>query len=167
MKLLIASIIGYLGTACLVLSFQCRKESRLFLCMLLSGFFFVVHYGLKGDWSGMAMDAVCMVRAGMMYTGRKSLSGKPAKYVLLGMIVLLTVLTWQDVFSLFPMIALLVSTWFIFAGKGDNIKKAQLFCTSPSWMVYNIYVRSWPGIICETLDMISVIVYFIRTRKDR
>ena len=159
-----ATILGYIGTACLVLSFQFKKERTLFLLQLLSAFFFVFHYGLLGDYTGMAMDGVCFARAVMMYSGKKALTGKVALCVVLAVIGLLCVLTWAGIFSIFPTIALFVSTIFLFSNDGEKIRRAQLFCTSPAWLTYNIYVRSFPGILCETLDMGSVVVYYLRKR---
>ena len=39
--------------------------------------------------------------------------------------------------------------------------------TSPAWMAYNIHVLSWAGIVCETLDIVSVLVYFVRERLEK
>lgn len=160
-----ASIIGYVATACLVFSFQCKKEKLLFLFQTVSAFLFILHYGLNGDYTGMAMDGIAFVRAFLMASGKKPLTGKAALGVLLTAILVLGVLTWQDWFSVFPVIALLVSTVFLYSGDGKKIRRAQFFCTSPTWMVYNVRVASIPGIICEALDMASVLVYWIRNRK--
>ena len=162
-----AVLIGYLGTAFLVLSFQCKKERTLFLCQTLSGLCFVIHYGLNGDLTGMAMDGICFVRALLMYSGKKVMTGKGMLIGLCTVIVLLCVLTWEGFFSVFPTVALLVSTVFLYTGNGSKIRKAQFFVTSPSWMVYNIHVLSVPGIICEALDMLSVVVYAVRSKANK
>ena len=159
---LLSTVFGYAGTLCLVLSFQFRKERTLFVCQMLSGLLFVLHYGLAGDYTGMLMDGMCFVRSLMMASGKKALTGKPAMLVLCAVIVALGALSWDGLLSLFPTVALLASTAALFTGKGDVIRRTQLFCTSPSWLIYNIYVSSWPGVICETLDMGSVIVYYFR-----
>ena len=159
---ILAVTLGYLGTLCLVLSFQFRKERTLFFLQMLSGLLFVLHYGLSGDFTGMVMDGVNFVRALLMVSGKKAFTGKAAEGTILAVIVLLGILTWDGIFSVFPTIALFVSTVFLFTGDGEKIRKAQLFCTSPAWLTYNIYVRSFPGILCETLDMGSVVVYDVR-----
>ena len=160
-----ATILGYLGMAFLAFSFQCKREKALFVCQMVSGLFFVFHYGLLGDYTGMAMDGVCFLRALMMASGKRALMSRGMMYGILATILLLCVVTWEGVFSLFPTIALLVSTVFLYSANGDKIRYAQLFCTSPAWMVYNIYVLSIPGILCESLDMGSVILYEIRRRR--
>lgn len=161
----IAEVIGYAGMACLVLSFQCKKTRMLFLCQLLSGLLFVVHYGMNGDYTGMAMDGVCFLRALLMYSGKPLLTGKPAMALLLAVILALGVVTWDGIFSIFPVIALTVSTVFLYRADGKLIRRAQFFCTSPAWMVYNVYVMTIPGILCEALDMGSVVVYWLRERR--
>ena len=163
-----ATILGYLGMAFLAFSFQCKREKALFVCQMLSGLFFVFHYGLLGDYTGMAMDGVCFLRALMMASGKRVLMSRGMMCGILATILLLCVVTWEGIFSLFPTIALFVSTVFLYSANGDKIRRAQLFCTSPSWMVYNIHVFSVPGILCEALDMGSVLLYEYRAwRKSR
>lgn len=162
-----ATVIGYCGTACLVLSFQCKTERRLFLCQMLSGLLFVLHYGLLGDYTGMVMDGVCFVRSLMMISGKKLLKGRIALCTLLAVILALGVLTWDGIFSLFPTVALLVSTVFLYSDNTDIIRRAQFFCTSPCWLTYNIHVLSWPGILCESLDMASCLVFWCRSAVQK
>lgn len=162
-----ATVLGYIGTLFLVLSFQCKKEKYLFLCQMCSGIFFVAHYGLLGDYTGMVMDGMAFLRSLCMASGKKFLSGKGMMCILLAVILGLCVITWADIFSIFPTIALFVSTVFLYTGNGNKIRRAQFFCTSPAWLTYNIYVHSIPGIICESLDMGSVAVYWIRARRAK
>lgn len=164
---IVATILGYIGMAFLALSFQCKREIILFWFQMLSGLFFVLHYGLLGDYTGMAMDGVCFVRASMMASRKKIFTGIPMLAALITIILLLCVVTWEGFFSVFPTIALLVSTIFLYSGNGDRIRRAQLFCTSPAWLVYNVHVMSIPGIICEVLDMCSVIIYEFRAWRKR
>ena len=164
---ILSTVFGWSGTAALVLSFQCKRERRLFLCQMLSGILFVLHYGFAGDYTGMCMDGMCFVRSLMMISGKPVLTGKGATAALCAVIVALCVLTWEGIFSIFPALALLASTVAVFSANGKKIRIAQFFITSPSWMTYNIHVSSWPGVVCEALDMGSVLVYWIRTRWEK
>ena len=158
----LATLLGYIGMTFLVLSFQCKREIVLFWFQMLSGLFFVLHYGLLGDYTGMAMDGVCFVRAWMMASRKKVFTGLPTLIFLILIILALCIVTWEGVFSIFPTVALLVSTIFLYSGNGNKIRRAQFFCTSPAWLVYNIHVLSIPGILCELLDMGSVLLYVVR-----
>ncbi|MCQ2385924.1 MAG: YgjV family protein [Clostridia bacterium] len=164
---IIATGLGYIGTAFLVLSFQCKKEKNLFWCQMASGLFFVLHYGMNGDYTGMAMDGTCFLRALSMASGKKFFTGKKMMCVFLLLILVLGYVTWDGVFSLFPTIALFFSTVFRFMGDGEKISKCQIFCTSLAWLVFTGKVGSVPGIICESLDMGSVIVYALRRKIKR
>jgi Tfp pilus assembly pilus retraction ATPase PilT len=42
------------------------------------------------------------------------------------------------------------------------IRVIHFFAVSPGWMVYNFLNHSLPGVFTETLNMLSVIVYWIR-----
>lgn len=164
---LFATILGYIGTMWLVISFQCKRERTLFVCQMLSGLFFVFHYGLAGDYTGMFMDGMCFIRALMMASNNKRLTGRFAELCLCAVIVVLCIISWDGIFSVFPGIALLASTIALFTAKGQTIRFTQLLCTSPAWLIYNFHVGSLPGIICETLDMGSVLIYQIRLFMEK
>ena len=62
--------------------------------------------------------------------------------------------------------AMLVSTHVMWKNDGNVIRKAQFFFVSPMWLINNIIVFSLGGIICESLNMLSIIVSYIRFRKS-
>lgn len=162
-----ADILGYIATVALVLSFQNKKEKTLFIFQIISGFFFVLHYGLNGNYTGMAMDGICFIRALFLYTKNKCLCGKISEIVLLIIIIGLGVWTYDGFFTIFPTIALFASTIATYTNNSDKIRLVEISITSPSWLTYNIYVLSIPGIICESLNILSVIIYYIRSSKKQ
>lgn len=164
---LLGQIIGGFGAACLILSFQFKKEQNIFLLQTASGLFFVVHYLLLGEYAGMCMDAVCFIRALLLATKKKWAFSKLTLCGIIAAVVVLSVFTYKNLFSLFPAAALIVSSVALWTNNGDKIRKTQLFATSPLWMVYNISVLSYAGIICEAFDMLSVIVFCIRKKLSK
>lgn len=164
---LLSTIFGYAGTLLVVVSFQFKKEHQLFVLQAVAGALFTLHYGFAGDYSGMCMDIMCFLRAFLMASKNPRVKTKKVLAALLAVIVTLSILSWQDLFSFFPAFALVASTIALFTNNGDTIRKTQLFCTSPCWLTYNIHVRSMPTIICEVLDIGSVLVFYLRMRLKK
>jgi hypothetical protein len=81
--------------------------------------------------------------------------------VFLSIFIYIGVSTWSDIYSLFPILAMVDSTLCL------NIKKEKWFRifnfpASPLWVVYGIYSRSYPEIIGESVAMVSIIIAIIR-----
>ncbi len=155
----IGQIVGMVATAALVSSFQCRRERTIAAFWTASAALFVLHYLLLGELSGAVMESALLVRNLLIVSRRP--------WVLRAAIVGLALLSWEGWFSLFPLLALIGSTVALWSDKARIIKTTQLLVTSPAWMVYNIHVLSWAGIVCETLDIVSVVVYFVRERLEK
>ena len=155
----IGQLVGFVAAAVVAASFQCRRERTIALFWTVSSALFVVHYALLGQLSGAVMQVPVLLRNLLV------LSRRP--WVLLVLIGGLSLLSWEGVFSLFPLIALVGSTLALWSDRAAVIRRTQLLVTSPAWMINNISVRSWAGILCETLDIASVVAYYIRTGVQR
>ena len=161
---LAGQIIGMVATAFLAASFQCRKERTIACFWTASAALFTVHYLLLGEMSGAVMEVALLVRNLLMVSRRPWVMRRSTMWVLLTVITGLSLLFWERWFSVFPLLALVAATLALWSDRATVIKRTQLLVTSPSWMVYNIHVLSWAGILCETLDILSVLVYFVRER---
>ena len=62
--------------------------------------------------------------------------------------------------------SLLTITVFMWRGNGKHIRYVQFFFNSPAWILYNSFNFTLGGIICEVLNMVSIIVSFIRYGKN-
>lgn len=163
----IGQIVGMVATAALVSSFQCRRERTIAAFWTASAALFVLHYLLLGELSGAVMESALLLRNLLAVSRKPWVLRRSTMWVLLALIVGAALLSWEGWFSLFPLLALIGSTVALWSDKARVIKTTQLLVTSPAWMVYNIHVLSWAGIVCETLDIVSVLVYFIRERLEK
>lgn len=162
----IAQSIGFLGTLILFISFQMPVKKKILLFQIISAFIFAVHYfflGLDtGNFSGMVMNLVAMVRTELFYFEDKKWF-RPYLFTgtFLCIILYIGIDTWKNIYSLFPMLAMVDSTLCL------NIKKEKYFRIfnfpgSPLWLVYGIYSKSYSGILGEIFTMTSIIIAVIR-----
>ena len=60
--------------------------------------------------------------------------------------------------------AQLVGSIGMFWGHETGMRILQFTFVSPAWLVYNFFMHSIGGILCEIFNMTSILVYFVRTR---
>ena len=75
------------------------------------------------------------------------------------------IVSWQNVFSLLVIIALVINTIFLSLGK-PQLLRYSILLTSPMVLVYNVVVFTIGGILNESLAIISSIIGIIRFRNQ-
>ncbi len=163
-------LIGYAGMACAVISFQCRKNRRFFLAQTLCGVFFALQFALLGGWSGFLSNLFAILR-GAALAGGERWHKRPVLWGLEAGFVLCLVLSiavfgepWYIAGLLF--VAQGGGTLAMWTDDGKKIRLFQFFASSPIWLYHNIFhAFSVGGILCESFNMVSVAVSFIRFRR--
>lgn len=83
-----------------------------------------------------------------------------------GMICLLQMvtlmLTWEGWWSCLPVIANVAATLGGYTYNGRKIRMVGLFVNSPLWIIYDVIVGSWAGIIDELITQLSMIISILR-----
>ena len=76
------------------------------------------------------------------------------------------IITWQNPFSIIPIIAAIVFTYGLWQ---DNVKitKVCTAITSGNWVVYNMVVKAYVGAIQSMAECTSAIIAIIRYKKQR
>lgn len=64
--------------------------------------------------------------------------------------------------SLLPVIANIASTIGGYTHNAKKIRIAGMFVNSPLWIIYDILVGSWAGILDEVVSELSMIISIIR-----
>ena len=162
----IAQSVGFFGTAILFISFQMPVKKKILFLQIISASVFSVHYLMlgffTGSYTGMVMNIIGMVRTLLFYyEDKKWFRRYPFTVFFLALIIYIGIDTWKNIYSLFPMLAMIDSTICL------NIKKEKWFRIfnfpgSPLWLTYGIYSNSYSGIVGEIFTMTSIIIAIIR-----
>lgn len=154
--------LGILGIAASVLSFQCRTHKGIMLFKSVNELFFALQYLLLGAYTGCAMNSIGLLRN--LLFARQVEKGRPVWPFLLlfsGLIALLGIFTWQGPLSLLVLFAKLLSTCSYSMSRPSRLRLLA-FPTSISWLVYNLFIGSYEGALCETLTLVSIVTAFFR-----
>jgi hypothetical protein len=158
----IAQTVGFGGMLLAFLSFQQNKRNKIAFLQMLSSCVWTLHFGLLGAFSGMAMNGIGIAR-GFVFSkkGTPWASRGFWPYLFSALSVTCCLVTWENWFSLLPTLAMVVSSFGLWA---DNPKTVRLLNLPGSWMwlAYNLINISWAGVITECFNTSSILIAMFR-----
>lgn len=144
-------LIGLLGFCILVLSFYKKETVTILTYQVTSNFAYTVHYFLLGGLSGAFCSLIGIIRnlALIKIDNKKIII---PIFVLLYLIV--TIIFYEGIYSLFPMIAnsiyLITLTY-----KKKKLLLIGAIISSILWILYSVFVDSYISIVTESILLIS------------
>ncbi len=148
--------------AIIVASYQQKSHKNILTFQMVSGLLFTIHYLLLGAYTGAVMNLLGAFRS-LVYSKRGvKWASNLAWPVCFSLAFLVSgILTWDNTFSVFPLIAMLLSSVVLWIEK-PKVNRICSLPTSACWLVYNIKTLSYPGIITEIFVLTSIIIGIIR-----
>ena len=156
--------IGLLASLLIVLSFQVKNTKALLAWQIVANLCMTVHYLLLGtDSITAALVSLVSVARGVWFYLEKE---KPRIWSIVTIestYVLICALTFSGATSLLSTAAQLGSTYIFWQKRSIVVTKLfALLFISPLWLCHNILVISWGGIACESLNILLLLIFFIR-----
>lgn len=155
-------IIGFIGTGLYFISFQCRKNRNLFRVQLFSYIFYTAHLLLLGAITGGVSYLINCMRSFCLQSKWEFAKSRTMCVILCVLQIVALRLTWCGWISLLPVAANIASTVGGYTKNPQKVRIAGMFINSPLWIVYNIIVGSWAGILDEVVSEASMIISIIR-----
>ncbi|MDO4491515.1 MAG: YgjV family protein [Lachnospiraceae bacterium] len=162
MKGLIIQGIGFLGTILFFLSFQCKSNKKLFRVQFVSYLCYTGHLILLGAVTGGISYVLNTVRSFCLGSKNKHLKGIPACCIICVLQLVALYFTWDGPISILPVAANIASTIGGYTYNARTIRLAGMLINSPLWIVYDILVGSWAGILDEVVSEASMILSIVR-----
>ncbi|MBR0398626.1 MAG: YgjV family protein [Eubacterium sp.] len=160
---LIAQIIGWVGTVVNTAAFQIKNTKGMILMQALAGVIFGTHYLLLGAVTAGLIQFIFTINILLLSANSDDWkSWKGWKWVISGIVVIISAVTWSGILSIIPCACSIIATITNWSRNGRTIRMYRLFVLSPLWIFYDILVHSYPGIVLELIAMGSVIVSFVR-----
>ena len=168
MKFLIAQGFGLCAMIALFLIYQQKSRRKLLFCKLLADVFWVIHYFLLGAYGGMVPNFVGIFRElTFMQRDRKRWASAPV------IPILFILANWTIGFSSFssavnilPIAAstfVTISLWL----RSPVLTKIISVPVSLTFLIYDIFVGSWIGVINESLAVCSILLAFVRRKRAK
>ena len=150
--------IGFVGTLLFFVSFQCRTNRTLFRVQFLSYLFYTVHLLLLGAMTGAVSYIINTFRSVCLGSRWKFAQRNEMCAILCLMQAAALIFTWSGWLSLLPVAANIAATIGGYTHNAQKIRIAGMAINSPLWIIYDIIVGSWAGILDEVVSEISMAI---------
>ena len=166
MNNIIIQLIGIVAYIFLIISYQRKNKKEILLFHIIAAIFFAIHFYLLNGITG----SICNIIGAFMmliiyFFEKKNYKNKSILFlILIPVLVLITVLTYDNIYSILPIIAsLIVLIGFLL--KDENKIRLIGMISDISWLIYGIIYLSYPAIVFETITIISIIIAIINNKK--
>lgn len=159
---IITQAIGYVSTAIVLASFQCKSSRKLIFMQLCGNAIHMIQFIMLGAYAGCASLFVSCIRNLVFSRKEPWAYWKGWPWVMVGLNILAAILTWQGPLSVLPLIGVASYTLASWSRNGKKIRLTSLCISSPVWIVYDVVTGSWSGVCSEAFGMCSVVLSVIR-----
>lgn len=153
----IAQIIGGVALIILMLSFQKNNKETLLRFQILSSMLYAIQYLFLDASTGCLMNFACMIRNVIFnkYKDRKV----PTYWlgIVLALMILLSVISYNGVISLLPMIAVVLYSCALWNGNLKIVRIIEIISCS-LFIYYNIKVIAITGLIATILELFAALI---------
>lgn len=174
---LVAQILGIAGMTMNILSFMQKSQKRIITMQLFGGALFALNYLLLGSATGAMLNVVAVIRA-IVYSNKEKFHAEKKGwfYGFCASFVLIYILTFavfgkaptpaNFAIELLPVVSMMIATYAFSLKNAAQVRKLGLvYC--PMWLVYNCFVFSIGGILCEAFSIGSIFVGYLRHDRKR
>ena len=159
-------MIGFVGMGFAILSYQLNKHRAIMVCKSLSEGIFALQFFLLASYTGLAMNALGIIRnLTFAKLVQKNKTTTPFIVLFTALLIGTGILTWAGPLSL---LAVTGKTFTTFAFGMKSPKNVRLF-TIPScitWLTYDLLTGTIAGVATEVFGMISIFIAYLRFDKD-
>ena len=165
MKFIISQILGAIGYSLLAYSFFKKKKRQILFIQILAYIGFTTHYALLGALTGTMCNTIGFIALILIYFfSNDDKKKKTLVMILIPLLLAMSFISYENVFSLFPIGACLI-TFNSFLSKDENKIRFIGIISAVCWLIYAIIHVSYSAIIFELVTVVSTIVAYIKNKK--
>lgn len=164
----VGQIIGFIAMGIIVFSYQQKSHKSILTFQMVSGALFTLHYLLLGAYTGCVSNFIGATRS-LIYAnaGKNKFASFKLWPVIYSIVFTVSgIITWDNIFSLFPIIAMVASSVVLWIDS-PKINRALSIPTSACWLIYNVANLSWAGIATEIFVLSSIVIGMIRLDRKK
>ena len=167
MNFILIQCIGAIGYSLLALSYFKKEKKEILFIQIISYVMFTIHYYLLSGITGAICNLIGLFALIAIYVFEKyNLKNKKAIamlfIILLGVI---NIITFQNVYSIFPLIASIIVVISFLMNNEDAIRGIGVI-SAVCWLIYAIAYKSYIAIVFEIVTLVGVCIAFIKNMKN-
>lgn len=159
---ILAQVLGLGGTYMLFTLYQQNDRKKLLLRKLCADALWGIHYVCLGAAAGAIPNIMGVFRETVFMNSDKKWAKSPlwpAVFIIISWI--LAIISWKSELSLLPMCAstlVTISLWV----KSPRLTRILTVPVCTAFIIYDVFVGSYAGIINESISLVSIIIAFFR-----
>lgn len=166
--IILSWIFGIGAMLSLFLMNQQKKRERMLVAKLFADVFWGAHYFCLGAIGGMIPNVVGIFREGVYLRRGKQKWASSVIWPILfvSVIFLLGLSSFKSIINILPITASCCATAVLWLQR-PRLTKIVLVFVSTAFLIYDIFVGSYIGIINEIFGISSIIIYFTREAIEK
>lgn len=147
---ILAQIFGFLAWLCLLISYYRKNTNKILFLHIFSIVFYLLNYLFLGAWSGLFIIVLELIRDSLYYKTDKD------NLIFLTTIpfyILLFVFAWGDYIEIIPIVASLFEGFTLTKKKSIIVPGAIIVYSM--WIIYDLNVASYSGVLTDVLIVLS------------
>lgn len=152
---ILAQTFAFFSSLCLLFSFWQKNRKQILFFRILDSSFDILQYFLLGAYAGSLISLLGMARA---FTFTKT-NNRLFLALFLLLYMLASIMTFNGLISIIPLIAFLVYTIVTWNKKERNIRLFSIIVFL-LWFIYDILVKAYVSFITDIILIISNIIAF-------
>ena len=160
-------LIGGIAYCLLAISYFSKNKKKILAIQILSYAGFTIHYYLLDAKTGAMCNFIGLIIFLIIYAFSNNKSKNKEKILLMitvPALVIIASLTYQDIFSIFPIVASVIATISFLSDDEDKIRFIGII-SAICWLIYALVADSYVTIIFEIIIIPSTIIAFIKNKK--
>ena len=162
-KVIIANAIGFVSFVISLIAFHKKDKKNIFKNTMISNLLSLIQYIVLNANSGIATKIIAIIRDLSIMKQEKYNFLKTKKMLSIFVIIylVLMIITYQGILSVFSLLAALIYTVFCWNGNVNTVRYIGIF-TNVLWLIYNIYVKSYIGAFSNLISIFStsIAIYY-------
>ncbi|MBQ8551359.1 MAG: YgjV family protein [Clostridia bacterium] len=148
--------------------FQVTDRRKMVALKLLDDFLWVTHFLLIGGYTAAMTTGIAVFREIIFYFKDEKRWAKSLWWAIGFSLAFAACvpITWVDIFSIFPALASIVSTWVFWVDKTEVGKLIQL-PSAICMFAYSIVCSSYSSILTQIITITSIVLFFARSIKRK
>lgn len=164
---ILAQIFALMGLGSNVASVQSNKRHWVLVFQVLANLLYGIQYIFLSAWPALGVSVISAAECVIVYyyakrhADRNDKMSLPILILIVTAIVIVSLLTYTDLYSLIPAVATITYTIIIWQPNLLVFRLASAFI-SACWFVYNLRARAWVSVATSVVEFVSAVVAVTR-----
>ena len=167
MDFILVQIIGGIGYATLAASYYKKNKKEILFMQIIAYVMFTIHYYFLNGITVAICNFVGLFALIAIYLFEKYKwkNKNIVSYIFIILLLIINIASFQNVFSIFPLIASTIVIISFLMDNEDYIRAIGVI-SAVCWLIYAIVYKSYIAIVFEVITLVGTLIAFMKNTKN-